>query len=195
MPQQFFSLTSARLGNLTIQNSVLRMVISDTVASAALVAYNTSNLIVINTEMHFFCKSTMMAGVVMNVVSTITTQNMTCMHEMNQSSATNTIGGVCLNFTGTTITLNASRLNIDTNADFACLLARYMSSANVLLNMTYMGGYINGSNTNNISLLVGITTASSNLTMNTSQLCVFSNGLYSYFSLGTIVSNSSATHT
>ena len=49
----------------------MNVAVTVTATSAALVAYNVTNLVVTNSEMHFFANSTMLAGVVLYATNSI----------------------------------------------------------------------------------------------------------------------------
>ena len=95
---------------------------------------------------------------------------------------------------GTTYFVNNSRLCTYSTADYAPILARYMGSVYIYVNMSYFGGWINGSNSASQGLIVGTTVSTSNVSLNNTQICVTTMGFYSWFSAGQITYNVSQTN-
>lgn len=161
-------------------------------ASAALLAMSSDSLIVVNSELSFYVVSDYAAGLMLNVSTSIFLNNVTTQIEINKSSSGTNTAGIVVNMSGTSYNINNSRLAIYSNADYAPLLARHMSSLNLNVNLSYFSGWVNGSNSASQGLVVGTTVATSNLSLNNTQVWIFSWFYVSYFSLGAITMNSSS---
>ena len=156
--------------------------------------WTAENVILLNSEFQYYVTSDFAAGLIVNVTSTAVLNNITTQMEINKSSGGINTAGIFLNMSGTSYTVNNSRMSIYSNADYAPLLARYMTSVALTVNLSYMSGWVNGSNSLSQGLLVGTTVATSTLSLNNTQIWIYSWAFASIFSLGSVTTNTSATN-
>lgn len=190
----FFSLTSVRNVPVIMRNTNVTYRINQTMTSAAFVCQSAQTLTMLSGEIHFFVVTDFAGGLVINVTESAYIYNLTTEIEINMSSGGTNTAGIAVNVSGATLAVNFSRLCLYSNADFAPLLARYSNVLALTLNMSYLGGWIGGANTASLGLIVGTTSASSNYSMNNSQVCAYVKSFANNFGSGSLLFDTTTTN-